>query len=152
MEHDAEHSSFTRADIARRFGALLEGDLAALFLVVSDGALSPAARQALDKAAGALDWTEGASFVNLGVPGTLSKAELFEIVEGLDPVCVVVAGQTAAALAEQAYQTSVPPQGRFRLFGREACSFADLDSLLNDNGGKQKAWALLKTLPKSAGF
>ena len=141
----------TRDAIAKRFAAHFEGPRSALFLVVAEKNIEKAAREALDKSARALGWDEGASFVWVqnGEGGRLSQAELFEVIEGLDPLCVVLVGKDARELATASFQCDIPTLGHFRLFGREACAFDNFESLLASETGKQTAWALLRALPKA---
>ena len=152
MSVEGNSYTHTREAIAKNYGAYIEGPLSAFFLVVAENELGKAAREALDKSAHALGWNEGASFVWLQGKDdrTLSQAELFEIIEGLDPLCVVLAGTTPRELAAAAFRCDIPKLGRLRLFGREACAFDNLDSLLASDTGKQTVWALLRALPHAS--
>lgn len=78
----------------------------------------------------------------------LSKEDVFLLLEGCDPICMVACdGESACALA-QAYRIDMPPMPAARIFGRETRLFEDLDSQLKTPEGKQFVWAALKTLPR----
>lgn len=78
----------------------------------------------------------------------LDGRALFMLVEGLDPLQVVCADARAAALLGQAYRTEFALDAPARVFGRPGVVFADLEALMESDAGKQKAWKLLKSLPK----
>lgn len=160
---NAEYNyGFTRADVLERYAAFIEGAPAAFFLVITQAPLGSAARNALEKSALALGWQEGPTYVwtgTLDAPSdagaeaaqdSLTPDEVFEVVEGLDPICVVLIGQATYALAAQAFKQDIPAQGRFRLFGRDACAFGNLETLLKTEAGKKSVWALLRGLPHGA--
>ena len=144
--------AYTRETTTKRFAAHIEGPTSAFFLVVAEKGLGKASQEALDKSARALGWNEGATFawIQDDEGNTLSQADLFEVVEGLDPLCVVLVSKPVRELAMASFRCDIPALGRFRLFGREACAFDNLESLLASDTGKQTAWALLRALPRSA--
>lgn len=139
--------AYTRESTTKRFSGHLAGSTEALVVVACEAALGDQARDALVRSMETLGWTGALTWLFVDAPTPLSKAELYEAIEGLDPVIVVLVGCETAALAGGAYACDVPVQGRFRLFGRDACTFDDLEALLQSGEGKQKAWGLLKTLP-----
>lgn len=160
---NSEHNyGFTRADVLERYATFIEGAPAAFFLVVAQAPLGAEARNALEKSALALGWQEGPTYAWTGASdasadagadaarGTLTPDEVFEVIEGLDPICVVLIGQATHALAAQAFKQDIPAQGRFRLFGRDACAFGNLETLLKTEAGKKSVWALLRGLPHGA--
>ncbi|MBQ9067608.1 MAG: hypothetical protein IJ131_00905 [Eggerthellaceae bacterium] len=146
MGTDANIYSYSRVAAAERFSFVLDGDLDAFFLVTADSSLGDAGRKALSASAAALGWPEP-TFLFVDGPSSLSKAEYYEAVEALDPLVVAIVGASARKLAFEAYACEIPDQKRFRLFGRDACCFADLDGLVLSEAGKRNVWALLKTLP-----
>lgn len=141
--------SFTRNACVARFGAHLAGPASSFFLVLAEAEISAAETDALQKSAEALGWSEGATFVLMrnAEGAQLTQAEVYEIVEALDPICIVVVGAAARECVEQTFRCEVPTQGRFRLFGRDACAFNNLGGLLESDAGKQTVWALLRGLP-----
>lgn len=141
--------SFTRNACVARFGAHLAGPTSAFFLVLAEAEMSAAETEALQKSAEALGWGEGATFVHMrnAEGDQLTQADVYEIVEALDPLSVVVVGSAARECVAQAFRCEVPTQGRFRLFGRDACAFNNLGGLLESEAGKKTAWALLRGLP-----
>ena len=136
----------------RRYGTHLEGPASAFFLVLSNTELGTQEKDAIDKSAKALGWADGPSYVPVknGDENALSPADVFEIVEGLDPICIVIVGNEAREIAGQAFRCEVPAQGRFRLFGRDACAFNNLANLLESEAGKKTVWALLRGLPHAS--
>lgn len=78
----------------------------------------------------------------------LGKDDLFLVVEGIDPLRVVAADAASAGALAATYRQDVPLDAHCRLFGRDAIAFRQFESLLDDNAHKQKAWALLKKLPR----
>lgn len=78
----------------------------------------------------------------------LGKDDLFLVVEGIDPLRVVAADAASAGALAATYRQDVPLDAHCRLFGRDAIPFRQFESLLDDNAHKQKAWALLKKLPR----
>ena len=80
--------------------------------------------------------------------GVLGSNDLLTIVEGLDPLCLVATDAEASALLAQAYRHDVEPDAACRLMGRSVVAFRDLAALMNTPEDKQRAWALLKKLPK----
>ena len=51
-------------------------------------------------------------------------------------------------LASEAYRTPFEADTAVRAFGRPAIMFRDLEALMESEAGKQKAWKLLKSLPR----
>ncbi|MBQ9042348.1 MAG: hypothetical protein IJ111_05975 [Eggerthellaceae bacterium] len=78
----------------------------------------------------------------------LDAQALFLMVEGLDPLFVICADEASAHALGQAYRTAFPPDAPARILGRPAVVFKDFPALMNSEKGKQKAWHLLKSLPK----
>ena len=150
MEESGNSLAYARESTAKRFAERLEGSLEALVLVATQASLGQQARQALVKSFDNLGWGTGLTWLFVDAPALLSKAEFYEAIEGLDPVIVVLAGDAACTLAADAFACDIPTQGRFRLFGRNACAFDNLEALLQSESGKQTVWGLLKTLPKAA--
>lgn len=140
----------SRRKTLETFGSYLAGSAFGLFVVVADAALGDDARNALVKTAEALDYgPDGVTFLTIDASEpVLNAAQVFEAIEGLDPLCLIVCGEQALDVCAQAYRHSVPPMQRLRLFGREACALDDLNTLMGDEQGKQRVWHLLKSLPK----
>lgn len=132
------------------FGDYLDGSPSALICAVSAQVLGEAARAALESSAAALGYGHGAvTFATLAdAEGALDGPALFALVEGLDPLCVVAADAEAATALSQAYRQELPPMKAARLFGRPAVAFDSFEQMLADDQAKQRAWALLKTLPR----
>ena len=67
---------------------------------------------------------------------------------GESALCLVATDAEASALLAQAYRHDVEPDAACRLMGRSVVAFRDLAALMNTPEDKQRAWALLKKLPK----
>lgn len=76
----------------------------------------------------------------------LTELQLRTIVEGLDPVALVVADAAAAALLAEAYRQPVFCDHPNRLSARSVAAFTNFAALLETPEGKQRAWSLLKEL------
>ncbi len=76
----------------------------------------------------------------------LTELQLRTIVEGLDPVALVVADAAAAALLAEAYRRPLFCDHPNRLSARSVAAFSNFAALLETPEGKQRAWSLLKEL------
>lgn len=121
----------------------LSGALAGLWCVFSAEPLCDAARSALAKSAAALGYGDAACTFVAHTKGMPAR-DAFTILEGIDPLCVVVADEASAQTIAEAYGQAVPFNTLFRLFGRDAVSFRSFEALLTSAENKQKAWAVLK--------
>lgn len=125
----------------------LSGCLSGLWCIFSDAALSDAARTAIGKSAAALGYGE-ASCTFVSQTGSLSAHDVFTITEGIDPLCAIATDETSARALAGAYGQTVPLDASCRLFGRDVVAFRSFEALLDSAEHKQKAWALLKQLPR----
>lgn len=78
----------------------------------------------------------------------LGAADIFQLVEGIDPIIVIAADEEAASALSGAYRQAVPLDSHLRLFGRHCVAFRSFERMLETERGKQLAWALLKKFPK----
>lgn len=149
MKNSANSNMFEVAaeGVLAVYGAVLEATGAETVLAVSSAPLADAARKALVASMEALGYgRDGLGLVT--TEGALGSADLLTIVEGLDPLCLVATDADAATLLAQAYRRDVAPDDACRLMGRTVVAFRDLASLMDSPDDKQRAWALLKKLPK----
>lgn len=149
MKNSANSNMFEVAaeGVLAVYGAVLEATGAETVLAVSSAPLADAARKALVASMEALGYgRDGLGLVTTG--GALGSADLLTIVEGLDPLCLVATDTDAATLLAQAYRRDVAPDDACRLMGRTVVAFRNLTSLMDSPDDKQRAWALLKKLPK----
>lgn len=131
-----------------RFGAHLSGRREAVACVVSTDALGVEAVSALESSLAALGYgADVATFLVLDGSETVQGPDLFAALEGLDPLCVIVADAGACALCSDAYHRPIPPDEACRVLGRDVVAFSDFASMLGDPARKRAAWALLKRLP-----
>lgn len=79
---------------------------------------------------------------------TLGASDLLSIIEGLDPLAIMAADTQATALLGRAYRRELTLDAATRIMGRTAVTFCCFKDLLDEPNKKQKAWALLKKLPK----
>ena len=140
------------ADIVwEKYDGALAGCYAGLWCVVSDTPLTAPAKNALEKSAEALGYKKDAcTYVVLARLGELAGANantLFEIVEGIDPLCVVATDVTSIQTLGATYTTRLTQNTYARLFGRDCVTFRDFSGMMNSPESKQRAWALLKKLP-----
>lgn len=139
------------------FDDYLKGNAACPVLVVSERPLSPIAHDALAKSFDSFGYgahaclyatltleSDGADAVS----APLDSQALFLMIEGLDPVCVVCADETAARALSQTYRSAFDLDSACRVFGRPGVAFRDFEGMLETDAGKQAAWHLLKSLPK----
>ena len=127
------------------FDKHLSGARDGLFCAISENELSEGAHNALLSTAKSLGYGQSATFVTLK---NLDSNKAFELVEGLDPLCIVACNAQSAKTLAAAYRTDVNLNALCRLFGRTCVLFENFESMLNTADSKQRAWALLKQLPK----
>lgn len=94
---------------------------------------------------------DGASAPTAPTAPTLDGDALRMLVEGLDPLCIVIADRASSAVFSKAYQERCPLDAAGRVLGRSIVAFTSFASLLETPADKQRAWALLKTLPRFGG-
>lgn len=136
------------------YGEFVQGSGNELLLVVSSHALGSAPRGALEASAGALGYGARRCAYALTqvcegeLDAALGASDLLSVVEGLDPLAVVAADAEAAALLGRAYRCELALDAATRVMGRTVVAFRRFEDMLSDPGEKQKAWALLKKIPK----
>lgn len=148
--------SASAEEISGLFGDYLEGNAACPVLVVSSQPLNDAARDALAKTFASFGYGTDdvcgyatlapAADPDAGV--SLDPQALFLLVEGLDPVCVVCTDEESATRLGKAYRVEYELDAPVRVFGRPAVAFRDFAAMLADDEGKQRAWHILKSLPR----
>ena len=139
------------AEIWELFDAFLSGEPSATSLALSTRPLGDAPRNALQKSFQAFGYgAQPCTFATIEVEGpdasNLDARALFMLIEGLDPVYLVCCDDQAARLLEAAYGSALPRDDHALPLGRNTVVFADLARMLETDGGKQRAWALLKRL------
>lgn len=131
------------------FAAHLDGAALPLVCVVSGSALGNEAQTALASSARSLGYGDACAFVTLDGPdGRLDASSLLLLMEGLDPLCVIAADGDAAHLLADAWRCPVPEGALSRPMGRPTVAFRSFEGMLGSSQDKQKAWALLKKLPR----
>ena len=78
----------------------------------------------------------------------LDAQALFMLVEGIDPLCLIACDSESRDALQDAFRAEIPLDSPARVFGRRTASFADLGALLHTDEGKQRAWSILKSLPR----
>ena len=139
------------------FDDYLDGPETCVVMTLSARPLDAASRNAVEKSLASFGYGEGAcTYATVFPKGASSGDEgvaldaqaMFLLVEALDPVCLICADAETAAVLDSAYRTSFDVDAPARVFGRSAIVFRDFASLLQTDEGKQRAWRLLKSLPK----
>lgn len=132
------------------FGDFLDGSPEATFCAVAAGPLGAQARCALESTAEALGYGKDA-FVLVRLhagDAALDPQALFLLLEGIDPLCLVTADRESSEAFARAYRCTLGFDGQQRVFGRPCVAFESFESMLGSEADKQKAWALLKKLPR----
>ena len=138
-----------------------------LFCIISNTPLSSAAKHAFVSSAKALGYGNGCFFVVLSPEACESLAPncLFSLIEGIDPFAVVASDMESLRALEAAYRLAqetvfpgmtckdakpfvLQPNTYTHILGRDAVLFNSFESMLASSDAKQRAWALLKKLPK----
>lgn len=137
-------------EVFESFVAPPSRDGGCLAVAASEHQLSETAANAIEKSLDSLGYGVGrCAFVSRNADGlALGGGELTTIIEGLDPLCLVVADGDCASALEQGYHTALERDKANRLLGRPCIVFRSFEPLLETADGKQKAWALLKQLPR----
>ncbi len=137
-------------EVGEAFNEHLSGNRSALVCVVSTQDLADPAQSALKSAAEALGYgPKPCVFVTIQkTDEKLDAQALFLLIEGLDPRCIIAADEHAARTLAGAYRCKVPLQAPSRALGRTVVAFSSFSAMLSDEREKQKAWQLLKKLPK----
>ena len=133
-------------EIGELFADYLEGDADRPALAMSSAALEHDARVAIDRSLVAFGYSpDSCSFATCGA---LDPQAIFLFVEGLDPLYVIATDSEAVALLAKAYRCDYPLDSPIRVAGRPGVAFTDLHALMATPESKQRAWKLLKSLPK----
>lgn len=147
MENSTGIYDHSRKLIRSRYGDRIHGSSESLILGISHRGLSESAEGALVKSAQSLNW--GGNAVAFARTDGLAPGELMELVEGLDPVAVVIADEESAQAFFLAYRIEATQAPAFRVLGREIRLVTRFESLMKTLNGKQQIWATLKTLPRA---
>lgn len=152
----------------------LNGSTNGAFIVVSSNELNEQAKQALINSARTLGYgMKGVTFFTLSpissikhpetpydsinqpdterfekIANHLSNREIFRVIESLDPLCIVIADHKAIETTARAFSARLEIEVPTTLLGHNCCCFEDFERMLTQEKTKQRAWALLKTLPK----
>ena len=147
----------TRSNIYEANGSLVwdlyadyvSGSRTTLACAIGSRKTSEAAQHALESSMAALGYGGALAFVTLAVDDIpLGDVDLFTLVEGIDPLAIVATDDAAAARLARAYRQNIPVDEACRIFCRNGVAFRDLEGMLETSEGKQRAWALLKKLPR----
>jgi hypothetical protein len=142
-------------EIGELFGDYLEGGAANPAIAVSMRPLAPVARNAIEKSLEAFGFSDRAcSYVTLlprnseseGGDIVLDAQALYLLIEGLDPLYLIVTDKASAETIALAYRAAFDLDAPTRLMGRPCAVFEDLASLLTTDEGKRAVWKVLKRL------
>lgn len=116
----------------------------------SEKAALTASFSQLGYAKGTLGWVAlSETYQNENIE-TGEAQRLFNLIEGIGPLCVIALNHAATAALSRSFNTPLPLETKTLLLGHACRCFENLDALLSTEAGKRKAWELLKTLPKLA--
>lgn len=147
MEGNTGIYDYSRRLVTERYEGRIHGAREALILGLSCERLPEDVEEALRKSVHSLGWGDDSASFAL-VEG-LSPNEAFELIEGLDPVAIVIADEGAARIFFAAYRIGETSAPAFRVLGREIRLVPEFAKLINTLNGKQKIWSVLKTLPRA---
>ncbi|MGN0262323.1 MAG: hypothetical protein ACI4B9_05710 [Eggerthellaceae bacterium] len=146
MEHGSGIYDFARKSVISRFSQHIHGAESGLIAALFATAPSPQAQNALEKSALAIGWgSEAVCFVETDM---LEPSDLLQIVEGMDPVAVVLASASSAQAFFAAYHLQPVEEERLSVLCREVRIIPRFEELMETPDGKQRIWAALKTLPR----
>lgn len=131
-----------------------EGSLNALFCVVSSDQPTEPERKALEATAQRGGFTSQQTIwltttaASVGTPESTSidPGDLMQLIESIDPLCLVVLDQRATEVLSRAYNQPVKLEACDSVLGRPCCAFVDFSRMLQTSERKQRAWALFKEL------
>lgn len=133
-----------RRSVVAKHEGRLTGNPEGLVLIVFTETLEDAAQNALVKSFDAIGLS-AQSCLYAQVEG-LSPQELFELLEGIDPLALIACDEQAALVCAQAARQPFPLMRKVRLFGREARAFTRLNGMFALESDRQTVWRLLKSL------
>lgn len=128
-----------------------QGNVNALFCVVSQEAPSEQARKAIEATATRAGIAASDIFW-IALRGVAQPAEeldapsLLHLIEAIDPLCLVVTEQVSARTLSLAYNQPIKLDCCDGVLGRPCCAFVDFERLLQTDERKQRAWTLLKEM------
>lgn len=140
----------TAASTLEAYASHVKGPVACTALVLSERPLTDAAHDALVKSLASLGYGDkGIAFAHLDAEGMrVGAPDAFSIIEGLDPLCLVIADEASAQLLSQTYRCPIALDAYMRLLGRPCAAFKSFEGMLAEAAEKQRAWAVLKRIPK----
>ena len=152
-------SLYEQARLAQiaRYPGLISDDKTAAACIVSASPLPSPAHDALRAALEARGYApRDLTYLTLCAhdehdAATATPAELYALLEALDPLCVVLADRASVEAASAGYNAALPLEARAQLLGRACRCFEDFSALIATEAGKRRAWAALKGLPTFPG-
>lgn len=132
------------------FQGTYHGSIGAAAIIVSVEEPTEEAKRALTASFNALGYSPQAiGWAQTAAPGKPdASGDLFTLIEGIDPFCVVSTSHASTEALSRCYNTPLAIEAKTLLLGRDCRCFENLDALITTEAGKHKAWGLLKTLPK----
>ncbi len=143
-------------EISDLFADHLEGDPWMPFFILSSAPTPSITKNAIEKSAAALGYPEPSCLYCTLQPeiqgSSLDSSALWLLMEGIDPLQIIVTDDNAITLLEKTYRTTFSRNSSGRIFGRNAALFSDLTTLIEDDAGKRQAWELFKSLVNRSHF
>ncbi len=126
------------------FAGTYQGSVNAAAIVVASAEPCKQAKDAITAAFREL----GYSSTSLGWTVPAPEGDLFTLIEAICPVAVVALDRDAALELSRSFNTPLSLGVETQLLGHACVCFEDFAAMLQDADAKQKAWRLLKTLPR----
>ena len=124
------------------YSQCLSGNKEALILVISTQSLSSDAKFACTASFQKLGW--GDSPCIWCTWNKNNPADLFSLVEGIDPVLLILCDKAAKEEIAISYRCTIDPLKQSRVFGRNCIAFDSMENLLLKPTDKLKIWHLFK--------
>ncbi|MDO4443613.1 MAG: hypothetical protein Q4B69_07045 [Slackia sp.] len=139
-----------KAHALEPYARAVEGSFDAAICVVFADRLADEARAALRAACEGIGFSEPSFLDAALLTEDNAEKDLFAAIEALDPLMLAVADAAAAARLAAAYREPVAADAYGFVFGRPYAAFSSFQRDLADPRMKQRDWALLKAMRKSA--
>lgn len=144
---------FNACSVLDLYEAFIEGSPQNLIAVISAHPLTAVARDALSKSAihlgfgpRACAWIALTGREDAPATSPLDAANLRILIEGIDPLGLIVTDTDAIEALANAYGCSILADTASRIACRNLIAFKGFEDMLNEEGSKQRAWSLLKRL------
>ncbi len=140
-------------NVLEAYAEFLDGTPDSLLVVVSEQVPNSEMQDAINNSAKRLGFKQDIAWLQLYAKNeaannnlSLGAKDLMSIIEGIDPIALIVLDSASVGLLSEAYRCKIPKNAHCRVFGRNAVTLCNFADMLKDDDLKQRAWALLKKL------